>query len=375
LNSLYIPVSQAALASVGEPHKLYHEIKNFYDFLVRYEFEQERFPTSFIAAAQFLTYVGEVQNGGHSQFVGNLFPNSGLFLQCISKFCGRNGLREIADITTKAGEWVINYPAAAAKQTGFEGGLNDFLSELDSRFFGLDLAAISGKFDDIVRQKLDLRPYDGSGAEERVAARNAWLSWDEEPKWVIARKVYPELRKLFSDPMNVGLALASSQIGTTCAFHTFTDHPNHAPDIRPHSFFGNTHLRVIDLKTKEGKMVKVQLDGGDVVIESNYNESDQINARVKGAQIDEVTSFLKKAAVAEAASVMWWVSSSEFRQNILMCRVKRTMFGKLKQVRWNDSNWAIIGGSVRTGLVKYDGSVSAVSTARAMELARHARIA
>ncbi|UCI06659.1 DUF4375 domain-containing protein [Mesorhizobium sp. B1-1-8] len=86
-------------------------------------------------------YSSEVKNGGHSQFV----HNAGREIDTVIANC-RAGLAACGakgQLTTleKMSAWVAKHPDEAAKQTGFEGGRDDFLDTLDDAFYEADEVA------------------------------------------------------------------------------------------------------------------------------------------------------------------------------------------------------------------------------------------
>ncbi|WP_217576866.1 DUF4375 domain-containing protein [Mesorhizobium sp. GbtcB19] len=85
-------------------------------------------------------YSSEVKNGGHSQFIHNagseidaMIANARAGLSA----CGAKG--QLATLE-KMSAWVAKHPDEAAKQTGFEGGRDDFLDTLDDAFYSADEA-------------------------------------------------------------------------------------------------------------------------------------------------------------------------------------------------------------------------------------------
>ncbi|KUM23914.1 hypothetical protein AU467_32450 [Mesorhizobium loti] len=84
------------------------------------------------------SYSSEVKNGGHSQFIHNagqeidtMIANARAGLSA----CGAKG--QLATLE-KMSAWIAKHPNEAAKQTGFEGGRDDFLDTLDDAFYETD---------------------------------------------------------------------------------------------------------------------------------------------------------------------------------------------------------------------------------------------
>ncbi|AZO33342.1 DUF4375 domain-containing protein [Mesorhizobium sp. M2A.F.Ca.ET.037.01.1.1] len=83
-------------------------------------------------------YSLEVKNGGHSQLIHNagseidtMIANARAGLSA----CGAKG--QLATLE-KMSAWIAKHPDEAAKQTGFEGGRDDFLDTLDDAFYEAD---------------------------------------------------------------------------------------------------------------------------------------------------------------------------------------------------------------------------------------------
>lgn len=86
-------------------------------------------------------YSSEVKNGGHSQFIHNAGGEIDTTIANASaglSACGAT--RQLATLE-KMSAWVARYPDKAARQTGFEGGRDDFLDTLDDALYEADDAA------------------------------------------------------------------------------------------------------------------------------------------------------------------------------------------------------------------------------------------
>lgn len=87
-------------------------------------------------------YSSEVKNGGHSQFIHNadeeIYPMIANAKAALIA-CGAEG--QLATLE-KMSAWVARHPDKAAKQTGFEGGRDDFLDTLDDAFYEADEAVV-----------------------------------------------------------------------------------------------------------------------------------------------------------------------------------------------------------------------------------------
>lgn len=89
-------------------------------------------------------YIGNVENGGHSQFIGNAF---GYYhsvgplpmLDWAHEAALRFGMNETCTVIAKARDWLVENPASAQQQTGFTGGRDPALDPLDVALYRADL--------------------------------------------------------------------------------------------------------------------------------------------------------------------------------------------------------------------------------------------
>ena len=85
-------------------------------------------------------YSLEVKNGGHSQFIHN--AGGEIDTMIANARAGLSACRAKGQLATleKMSAWIAEHPDEAAKQTGFEGGRDDFLDTLDDAFYEADEA-------------------------------------------------------------------------------------------------------------------------------------------------------------------------------------------------------------------------------------------
>ncbi|MDX8517169.1 DMP19 family protein [Mesorhizobium dulcispinae] len=86
-------------------------------------------------------YSSEVKNGGHSQFIHNAAREIDTMIA--NARAGLSACEAKGQLATleKMSAWVARHPDKAARQTGFEGGRDDFLDTLDDAFYEADEAA------------------------------------------------------------------------------------------------------------------------------------------------------------------------------------------------------------------------------------------
>ncbi len=153
-------------------------------------------------------WVGDVLNGGHSQYVGNkgehVVPNLSRALVTV-KACGMQGWVRILD---RVIDWVRKAPDQAARMTGFSGGVSEELQALDREFAATwqrDEAAFVAAFMSlpIVR----LVPQQALGEAVRAEAQRL-IATDPNLRWQLARKVTLACHTFLADAAAVALALA-----------------------------------------------------------------------------------------------------------------------------------------------------------------------
>jgi hypothetical protein len=85
-------------------------------------------------------YLAQVNNGGHSQFVGNAGGRALRFMEHALEGLRAMGADAHFALLEQAFAWVREHPDEAAKQTGFNGGIAAELKALDAPFFVADKA-------------------------------------------------------------------------------------------------------------------------------------------------------------------------------------------------------------------------------------------
>ena len=85
-----------------------------------------------------LYYEGQVNNGGHSQFIGNSGSDGPTIFEDAGNAIFQSGAEKHASIFQKFLSWVHEHPQEAAKQTGFGKEISPYLQQLDSEFYALN---------------------------------------------------------------------------------------------------------------------------------------------------------------------------------------------------------------------------------------------
>ncbi|MGP6087207.1 DMP19 family protein [Antarctobacter jejuensis] len=125
-------------------------------------------------------YVGQVNNGGHSQFVHNSHEHLMTNLERAGRAALRLDLPELAETIGACADWCRANPEEAARQTGFDVRA-DALNALDEKFAGLrmsddELRALLAQQPASLRQDLEQRLFlpDGADATIRQFAEAAY---------------------------------------------------------------------------------------------------------------------------------------------------------------------------------------------------------
>ncbi len=153
-------------------------------------------------------YVGQVNNGGHSQFIGN----SGEAFDSVARnaFEGLRamGASEHARLLEQAIKWVADNPSEAKAQTGFEGGRADALEELDDKFYGLENET---SFYDCSARWIKAWPNLKIVADRKFDAEmNALFRRNTNRKERAIGFRILGIHRQITDPLNVGLGIAAT---------------------------------------------------------------------------------------------------------------------------------------------------------------------
>lgn len=125
-----------------EPFELIVAVRDFVQaMLLQGLYRQSEISQRAMQAEHADNYLAEVNNGGHSQFI----YNSGEDIDTVvanarAGLAAMGAIGQLA-ILEKMATWMAEHPDEAAEQTGFEGGIDDFLSSLDMPFYKEERAA------------------------------------------------------------------------------------------------------------------------------------------------------------------------------------------------------------------------------------------
>jgi hypothetical protein len=135
-------VPRSAALRAADPEKAYDLVSAVISF-VNAMIEQGLYSRDEIPAKAMQTYhadyyLGQVNNGGHSQFIHNCHGNLKHILADVR--AGLTGMKadRHLQIFEQMATWIAQNPDEVSKQTGFDGGIAPRLGELDKEFYRLE---------------------------------------------------------------------------------------------------------------------------------------------------------------------------------------------------------------------------------------------
>jgi hypothetical protein len=190
-------------------------ILHFASDMRRHNIPEAAFPPEITALARLKEWVGEVRSGGNGQFVGNKRERAAPMLESILHLLRASGATAHADTVQKVLHWTRSNPERAAEQSGFAGGLAPELQALDAEFWAAEQASpVLESVVEAMLARLDIRLLPlAEVANARQAEARRLIEESPEIQRSIVRSVAAACRAWLSDPLNMGMALASSKVG------------------------------------------------------------------------------------------------------------------------------------------------------------------
>ncbi len=290
------------------------------------------FSPNLLALEDLKRWTGEVDNGGHSQFLGNKRERAAPMLRRIAGLLRNSGAERYASIAERAADWILENPAEAACQTGFGDRIAKALEALDQEYREIGgtkplAAGVLGW----LRSREDIRlvPLASLETEIEREALRAKTEMPEVHRWIV-RAVADECRQWLSDPFNIGVSLASGKVP---GGHLFTPFSPEAPAKQ----LNKTYVALVSEV------------GGQKNTEPGYFLCDEQGVRiykglfVSGEPVVEVTrreiERASKMALAfrlpESVALRWMPMGREFSINV---RHMQVMPGS----RWRPDKWRIL---------------------------------
>ena len=188
-------------------------VDRFLNELVANGIPESSLPPDLLGLQSVDIWVGEVLNGGHSQYVGNkgdhAVPNLTRAMATAHAF----GMTEWVSIIGRAIDWIKSNPDQAATMTGFTGGISTELELLDKEFYAswqrtkpqLVAAVLAGA---------NVRWIEPEAIREEIRAEALRrMANDPGLRHALARDVAEQCRAWFQDAEKVAFALACGMVG------------------------------------------------------------------------------------------------------------------------------------------------------------------
>jgi hypothetical protein len=174
----------------------------------------EAFAPEFQAMSDVDDWVGEVKNGGNSQFIGNKGPNAEPMLGRVVSLLQACGASAHGEVAKGVLAWLRAHPEEAALQTGFTGGRAEALDELDQAFWAAERGGeVYGSMARALMARPDVRLVPEAGLKAALDAEaRRLLENDPVARQHICHAVAECSRQWLSNPLKMGVALASGSL-------------------------------------------------------------------------------------------------------------------------------------------------------------------
>lgn len=136
----HVIVSEAALAS-SDPFSLTYAVLRFVDSAERAGYRDDELPEEAVLAARVETYVGEVLNGGHGQWVSNTDGEKPL-REAVRRGLAIIGCDAALAIFDDLDRFAERHPQRYQASFGSADDIDPYYFELDTRFFELPEHAV-----------------------------------------------------------------------------------------------------------------------------------------------------------------------------------------------------------------------------------------
>lgn len=358
---IFVSSSAMAGGSLDLDRNLIGEVADF----ARYLNESWGFPSSAVpklaqAVSDFGTYLGEVANGGHSQFVGNAGAEASGILGNVVYLMELSGLEQNSAIAQRAKDWVVSNPAEAKAQTGFNGGISEDLAALDGPFFEPrphhpPFSAIAGA----IRSAADVY---AAGTAEKAALQRLWAQAVEE--WFIqnpsaragiAQQVCGQVRDWFARPLRVGLALAAGwENAPRFVDFSYVDVKLDPRDTAADPATGTLLMFEERPGSKPGIAIcDYQITGEGVTVSASNDGVIPDPIHVPMAKIIEVQNRAAEFRIAESVGLRWWRMGAPFSAGFCSLYERPGWEPGKFWLRWTVKNWAVKGSPEKSTFFKF----------------------
>lgn len=207
-------VPRSAVLRASDPEKAYDLVQAVINFINTMMgegiYSRDEIPAKAMQAYHADFYLAQVKNGGHSQFIHNCHGNLKYILADVR--AGLTGMKaeKHLSIFERMAAWIGQHPDEASKQTGFTGGREPLLDELDSKFYGADkITPMIGMSALWIVAWPELRPVDDADYREAMR-KSVMMNPLREPRlmWRSVDSLLAQMTQWFH--VGVGLACANA---------------------------------------------------------------------------------------------------------------------------------------------------------------------
>lgn len=283
------------------------------------------YPADFRAMYDLDDWLGEVVNGGNSQFIGNKRGGATSKLEGIEFLLRSCGVTALAEVAAGVLQWIRNNPEEASRQTGFSGGRAPELDALDKAFWnaggnGSDLYETLAHA--LLARSYVRRVPEGELKSALDAEAQRLSQTSLEVQGSIARLVAGKCRQWLSDPMNMGFAIASGKLQYGKLVQLTSVEPFLACLVTP-TEGGATH-----------NMGYVRLDRDGLTFKGDQ-KMEMVDLFVSRAEIRRATEMALAFRLPESVGLRWSKMRRPFKISITNIKV---MPGSI----WRPNKWRVL---------------------------------
>ena len=314
------------------------QVTRYLDLMVKSAVPESALPPVLLGVNAINVWVGEVLNGGHSQYVGNkgnrTVPNLRRALVTAQACQMQDWVGILRDVI----DWVRENPGQAAKMTGFTGGISEALQVQDRKFAATWKQAQTAFVQAVLNLPLMRRvPADQWETEVRAYAKQL-LASSPEIRHALACEVAETCRNWLNDRENIAFALACGKSGftTRCIMGPF-----------PAETDGETYSLFPIPKGMENTNMGVALRSPSRLrFQTGIPpETGKVLADVTKAEIYRVQKMAFAFRLPESVGLRWSITGREFS---IIAPMLKVMPGFLWQphkwrILWSGTHWAVKG--------------------------------
>lgn len=173
-------------------------------------YQRDELPQHAIQAYHADYYLAQVNNGGHSQFVHNAGDNQHYVFRDAAQGLKAMGADAHGEVLAHLVDWVDQNPGSAEQQTGFIGGRDPYLDQLDEKFDAAEkLAAMAHLSAQWIKSWPELRVVADDAYKDTI--KDLCLKNPQREKRLIRARIL-KLHHWMTDPLHVALGLAATAV-------------------------------------------------------------------------------------------------------------------------------------------------------------------